>query len=206
MIALLLRGGMVAATLGPYVKPVGKALERMGVQGVHLAGKLIRKKMTRPGIGSKVTKGPLKVGKATIYGSSMPGTGTTLAAASAAGAAAVALRRGVGRVAPGRAAAPRTQTQPQPQRRATPARASQGTRKCCPAGTRRMVCFKRGRTKKQKPGSTSSRRSTARKASSTRATRASSRRSSAPSAKQLAARKRFAAAARKGAIRKGAKL
>lgn len=125
--ALVARGAMTAATLGPLVKPA-----------LGIAKRFLQKSTARPGIGSKVTKGPLKLGKQTIYGTARPGTGLVL---KAAGAAAV----GVGAVASHRS---RPQTAPQPTRaRSTGTPKRTGERKCCPAGTKRMVCYKRGRVK-----------------------------------------------------------
>jgi hypothetical protein len=156
----LLRGGMIAATVGPLIKPA-----------IRIGQKLLQKPPVRPGIGSKVTKGPLRVGKTVLMGPSMPGIGRGAAAGRAAGAAIAA---GLGYAAVKRAPSPRPRTQPQPRPSRPPARApaAKGTRKCCPVGTKRMVCFKRGRVKARKK--------------STRK----------PSAKQLANQRRFAAAAR----------
>jgi hypothetical protein len=155
--AMLLRGGFTAATLAPLVKPA-----------IGVAKRFLKRGTARPGIGSKVTRGSLKVGKQTIYGPARPGTGAVLRTAGAVAALGVGVgvtRRPQSRSAP--------QTRPQPAR-STPRRAaSKGTRKCCPVGTKRMVCFKRGRVKSKKKGSK-------RKFS----------------AKQLANQRRFAAAAR----------
>lgn len=126
--AALLRGATLAATLAPLVKPA------IGV------AKRFMKTTARPGIGSKITKGPLVVGKQTVYGKAKPGVGRILGAAGAAG--------GIGVVASHRSTKPATQTQPS---RSTPRpSAKTETKKCCPLGTKRMVCFKRGRVKKRK--------------------------------------------------------
>lgn len=127
--AALLRGATTAATLAPLIKPA------IGI------AKRFLKQQARPGAGSKVTKGPLMLGKQTIYGKARPGVGRVLGAAGAAGT--------VGVVASHRSPAP--QTRPQPARAPSPpARETEKDRKCCPLGTKRMVCFKRGRVKKRK--------------------------------------------------------
>lgn len=127
---LLGRGALTAATFAPLLKPAVGIAKRFLQRGA------------RPGIGSKVTKGPLKLGKQTLYGPARPGTGAVL---RSAGAAAV----GIGAIASHRTAKkPAPQTAPAPRRSNPPASKQQtGERKCCPAGTRRMVCYKRGRVK-----------------------------------------------------------
>lgn len=186
-----LRGGMTAATLAPLLKPAVGVVKRL-VRGT-----------ARPGTGSKVTSGPLKVGKQIVYGKG--GTTTAARIAGAVGAGGV----GVATVASHRQAA---STRPSPSaaaRRAAPSPSSTSTdRKCCPAGTKRMVCFKRGRVKgkphAQKPVAHRSRAKKARRTVTRKSKSGVPKR--AVSAKQAAARKRFAAAARRGKIRKGAKL
>lgn len=128
--AIAARIGMTAATLAPLVKPA-----------VGLAKRLL-KQTARPGIGSKVTKGPLVVGKQTVYGKARPGIGRVLGAAGAVG--------GIGVVASHRSTKPATQTKPQPARQSPSAPTKTDKKKCCPLGTKRMVCFKRGRVKKRK--------------------------------------------------------
>lgn len=137
----LWRGASIAATVAPLVRPALK----YGGKLLKGGEKLIRGVSHRPGIGSKVTKGPLMLGKQRLMGPApaRPGIGTALRAGGALAAAA-----GVGYVSSHRRAArPATQTRPQPARARTPARTSQRTRKCCPAGTKRIVCYKRGRVK-----------------------------------------------------------
>lgn len=128
--AAVLRGAVTAATIAPLIKPA------IGV------AKRFLKQTARPGIGSKVTKGPLMLGKQKLL-PSRPGIGKVgtrvLGAAGAVG--------GIGAVASHRV----TQTQAQPSRaRKSPTSTSTESKKCCPVGTKRMVCFKRGRTKKRK--------------------------------------------------------
>lgn len=130
---LLGRGALTASTIAPLVKPA-----------LGFAKRFLQKATARPGIGSKVTKGPLKLGKQTLYGPARPGTGVVL---KAAGAAAV----GVGAVASHRSTS-RSSSRPQTAPSARRARSSStptrtGERKCCPAGTKRMVCYKKGRVK-----------------------------------------------------------
>lgn len=132
--AILARAGLTAATLAPLVKPA------IGI------AKRFLKTTARPGVGSKVTKGPLRLGKQVIYGPARPGTGTVLRVAGA-----TAVGAGVATVASHRQSALAPQTRPQPARSTPRAPAKTETRKCCPVGTKRMVCFKRGRVKKRKP-------------------------------------------------------
>lgn len=156
----LFRGATIAATIAPLVKPaVGVA------KGI---AKRFSKQTARPGIGSKVTSGPLMLGKKRLLGPS-PRGGTVVRA----GAGALTLG-GISAVASHRRA-PAPQTRPQPARSTPRPSTKTGTRKCCPVGTKRMVCFKRGRTKKAKKKSSGKRKF---------------------SAKQLANQRRFAAAAR----------
>ncbi len=128
----LLRAGVTAATLAPYLKP-----------GLAFAKRFL-KQTARPGAGSKVTKGPLMVGKTKVYGASMPGSGKIVG-----GLGAVAAVGGIGAVAAHRSTQPKTQPQPQPFM-PQPKAKTEKKQKCCPLGTKRMVCFKRGRVKKKK--------------------------------------------------------
>jgi hypothetical protein len=163
----------------------------------------------RPGIGSPITKGPLKVGGKVIYGAK-PGMTTAAKVAAAVGAGGVGLvtvashRVGGVQMSPstkprGRAASA-TQSQPSP-RRSSPKATSTKGKKCCPAGTKRMVCFKKdvdevAETKRKA-------KARQKKARAIKRGRKSARKQSA---KQKAARARFAKAARKGRIRKGTRL
>jgi len=128
--AIAARVGMTAATLAPLVKPAIGILKRL------------TKQTARPGIGSKVTTGPLRVGKQTVYGKTSPGVGRVLGAAGVAG--------GIGFVASHRATMTAPQTRPQPARQTPSAPTKTEKKKCCPVGTKRMVCFKRGRVKSRK--------------------------------------------------------
>lgn len=139
-------GGLsIATATAPYLKPA------LGVARTVATG-LIRKwiragfkrfKTVRPGGGSKVTSGPLRVGKSVVYGRTQPGIGRVLGAASAVG--------GIGVVASHRSTMrPATQTRPMPQRTSPKPKTKTETKKCCPIGTKRMVCFKRGRVKPRK--------------------------------------------------------
>jgi len=176
-------GASVATDLYRYLGAGIGATARL----VGAAKKILGKTPTvRPGIGSAVTKGPLKVGGKVVYGKAGMSTAAKVVTGVGGGV-------GVATVASHR---PRTQSAPAP-RAPSPSRTSTSTdRKCCPAGTKRMVCFKRGKVKKkphaQKP---MAHRSRAKKA-----------RRGAVTAKQAAARKRFAAAARKGPIKKGTRI
>jgi hypothetical protein len=125
----VVRGAVTAATLGPLVKPAIGILKRF------------KKTPARPGIGSKVTSGPLVVGKTTVYGKARPGVGRVLAGAATVG--------GIGVVASHRPT-PATQSRGTPARNTPRPSTSKDSRKCCPVGTKRMVCFKRGRVKKRK--------------------------------------------------------
>lgn len=128
--AIAARIGMTAATLAPLVKPA------IGI------AKRFLKQTARPGSGSKVTKGPLMLGKQTVYGKAKPGIGRVLGAAGAVGT--------IGVVASHRATKPAPQTRPQPARQSPSAPTKTEKKKCCPLGTKRMVCFKRGRVKPRK--------------------------------------------------------
>jgi len=168
---------------------------------VGFVKRFFQKAPVRPGMGSKVTSGPLKVGKVTLYGKSGVSTAAKVAGAvGVGGVATVASHR--------RAAVTRPSPSPAP-RRSTTAPASTSTdRKCCPVGTKRMVCFKRGRVKGKphasKPMAHRSRANKARRKVTKKTGSGVPKR--AVSAKQAAARKRFAAAARRGKIRKGSTL
>lgn len=126
------RGAAIGSTLAPLVKP-----------GIGIVKRFL-KTTARPGLGSKVTKGPLRVGKQVIYGSARPGTGTVLRAG-----AGVVTVGGIS-LAVAHRMTPRTQSQPQAFRPAPKPSTKKETRKCCPTGTKRMVCFKRGRVKARK--------------------------------------------------------
>lgn len=134
--------GMTARLLGTR-RIVGRAVK--GLFGLF-------KGKARPGIGSAVTKGPLKVGKQIVYGKA--GMSTAAKVAIGAGVAGVVAGSRVltvpSHVTPGvsspsravstsHATAPASSPQPQ--------RAS--NRQCCPPGTKRMVCYKRGKVKKE---------------------------------------------------------
>ena len=122
----------------------------MTVRAVGYAKRFLGKTTARPGIGSAVTKGPLKVGKQVVYGKA--GMSTAAKVAGAIGAGGV----GLGTVASHRAggvqknpstksrgrAASAAQSQPSP-RRSSPASTSTDRKLCCPKGTKRKVCFKR---------------------------------------------------------------
>jgi hypothetical protein len=170
----------------------GKAL-------VGIAKRLVRGS-ARPGIGSKITKGPLKVGGKVIYGKTGMSTAARVAATVGAGGAGIAAVASHRQTRPATSSAPRRSAP-------TPSSTSTGERKCCPAGTKRMVCFKRGRVKGKphasKPLAHRSRAKKARRVSKKKHGGVSKR---PVSARQAAARKRFAAAARKGPIRKGTRL
>lgn len=189
--AALLRGGMTAATLAPLIKPA-----------IGVAKRFLTKAPVRPGVGSAVTKGPLMVGKQVLLGPKpgMSSAAKVAAAVGITGAGGLALKSGLrtgtavpaSRVATG--AQPATSSRPSP-RRSSP-KATSTDRKCCPAGTKRMVCFKRGRVK-DKPHASKP---------MAHRSRAKKKRRGAVTAKQKAARERFARAARKGPIRKGTRL
>jgi hypothetical protein len=181
--AALIRGGLTAATLAPLVKPA-----------IGMAKRFVQKGTVRPGIGSPVTKGPLKLGKQTLIG---PKPTHALRIASAVGVG------GVG-VATLKASRTSTGASPAPApRRSTPAAKATSTKdkKCCPAGTKRMVCFK----KDVDEVAETKRREKKRKAKA-RAIKRGRKSARGVSAKQKAARARFAKAARKGPIRKGTRL
>jgi len=126
----LVRGALTAAQLAPLVKPA------IGI------AKRFLKQTARPGAGSKVTKGPLMLGKQKLLGPKRPGIGKVAGAVGALG--------GIGVVASHRSTKPATQSKPQVQVPRSPAPTKTDKRKCCPVGTKRMVCFKRGRVKKRK--------------------------------------------------------
>lgn len=141
--AAVLRGGLTAASLAPLVKPA------IGI------AKRFLKQTARPGVGSKVTKGPLVVGKQTVYGKPRSGAGRILGAAGAVG--------GIGVVASHRSTKPATQSKPQVTVPRAPAPTKTEKKKCCPVGTKRMVCFKRGRVKKRKSKAKPKRKKSTRK-------------------------------------------
>ena len=189
----------MSLTLAQLLYPTFKTALRGTVTAKAALGFLKRfaKTSARPGAGSKVTSGPLKVGKAVIYGKT---TGSAARVAAGVGVGGV----GIATVASHR---PSTRSAPAPLRSAPAATSTSTDRKCCPAGTKRMVCFKRGKVK----GKPHAAKPTTHRTRSKKARRVSKKKhggvSKRPvSAKQAAARKRFAAAARSGKIRKGSKL
>lgn len=181
-------------------------------QGVVRAGGFVKRMLqgakraeAAAASGSRVTRGPLKVGKQIVYGK----PGMTTAAKVAATAASAAGAVGIATVTSHkRAVAPATA--PAPRRQPSSSSPTSTDRKCCPAGTKRMVCFKRGRVKGKTPSQqphASRQRSRAGKARRKVVKKQGSGVPKRPvSAKQAAARKRFAAAAKRGPIQKGSKL
>ena len=153
----------------------------------------------RPGIGSPITKGPLKVGGKIVYGAK-GGLSTAAKVAGAVGAGGVGVATVASHRRSGVQRSPATSPAPRPSR-PTPKATSTKGKKCCPAGTKRMVCFK----KDVDEVAETKRRAKARqkKARAIKRGRKSARKQSA---KQKAARARFAKAARKGPIRKGTRL
>jgi hypothetical protein len=144
--------GVVAAG-GTLLKPalgvarrIATTLVRRAIRGGF---KRFAKTTARPGIGSKVTKGPLMLGKKVVLGKARPGIGKLAvggAAIAGAGAASVVAQHRQARLA----ASPATASAPAPRAPAPRPSAPKSERKCCPVGTKRMVCFKRGRVKKKK--------------------------------------------------------
>lgn len=146
-------GAGVASTLG---KRVGGKLIR---KGVGKLGRYFRSHHGRPGghIGSKVTRGPLKLGKTKLMGPARPGLSLAglkrlnMAVAAGGGAAAAV---GVGKVVrPGGAVSAAhgssSSTRPLGSSSTSPSSVlrrgslTQPTKRCgCPAG-QRMLCFKR---------------------------------------------------------------
>lgn len=128
--AAVIRGGLTAATLAPLAKPA-----------IGIVKRFLQRPTARPGIGSAVTKGPLKLGGKVIFGPK-PGMSTAAKVASAIGAGGV----GAVTVASHRQGGSQTRpaTSPAP-RRSAPVSKSTATKErlCCPAGTKRKVCFKR---------------------------------------------------------------
>lgn len=127
----------------PVVGQISTAVALAGVaKGAVGAAKGVMAARRAAG-GSKITSGKLKLPGGGSFGATRPGIGLV-----AAGGAGLATGVGLGVVPSHR---PVTQTQPAPARQ-TPRRSAtaKGSRKCCPAGTKRMVCFKRGRVKKRK--------------------------------------------------------
>lgn len=140
--------GLVGSTL---LKPALKVARQVAVPMVKRAirGVFKRFQTARPGIGSKVTKGPLKVGKQVVYGTPKKIGGAVKAGVAAASAGTVGLvtMHKQMRIT-STSSSPATAPRPVPSRPApTP---TQTGRKCCPLGTKRMVCFKRGRVKPRK--------------------------------------------------------
>jgi len=153
----------------------------------------------RPGIGSAVTKGPLKVGGKIVYGSK-PGIGTAMKVAGAIGAGGVGLATVASHRRSGVQRKPATMPAPRPSRSSPKATSTKG-KKCCPAGTKRMVCFK-----KDVDEVAETKRREKRRKQKARAIKRGRKSARGVSAKQKAARARFAKAARKGPIRKGTRL
>ncbi len=153
----------------------------------------------RPGIGSAVTKGPLKVGGKIVYGSK-PGFGTAAKVASAVGAGGVGVATVASHRRSGLQKKPDTSPAPRPSR---PSKKATSTRDklCCPAGTKRKVCFK-----KDVDEAAEAKRRAKRRTQKARAIKRGRKSARGVSAKQKAARARFAKAARKGPIRKGTRL
>lgn len=180
------RGG---GALGMGVRALGTARKL----GRAVAGIFKARKVARPGIGSAVTKGPLKLGGKVIYGTKA-GVSTAAKVAAAVGAggaglAAVASHRRFGsqRMA-GNSPAPRSSPSPAPRAARAPA-PTRDDRKCCPKGTKRVVCFKRGKVKKES-------RATAKARAYREKVRARAKKAKAK-AKEKAAAKRQRAAARR---------
>lgn len=135
---------LAALSWGSVLAPLVKPAIRLTKEVMKRNAAKYAKATARPGIGSKVTKGPLKIGKTTLIGTARPGIGVTTAAGAAAAAAGViALRKGTGTFTPARAQAPRPQPKPQPRRAPTPRPTAKGSKLCCPTGTIKKVCFKR---------------------------------------------------------------
>lgn len=188
---LLERGGSLVGTTARFIG-LGRRLLKSAVPG---SGKSAS--------GSKITSGPLKVGGKVVYGKKA-GVSTAAKVAGAVGASA-----GFATVASHRRGAQALPSpSPTPRRSTSAPTTTTSDRKCCPAGTKRMVCFKRGKVKDKtharKPVAHRSRAKKARRQVTKK--RGSGVPKRAVSAKQAAARKRFAAAARRGPIQKGARL
>jgi hypothetical protein len=174
---------------------VGPILSKVGVKAIPVVGQLVTVAQIGSMVGgtvgkvagriaaggSKITKGPLMLGGKNLL-PSRPGIGAVAAGAGALGA--LGIGAGIA-LQPSHRRAGQTAAAPKRKRGGKKATATK-SRKCCPAGTKRMVCFKRGRTKKAK-GKVK-------------------RASKGVSAAQKRARAKFAAAAKRGPIKKGAKL
>lgn len=145
--------GAIQVAGSALLKPALSVARRIAVPMVRRAirGAFKRFQTARPGVGSKVTKGPLKLGKQVVYGSPKKIGGAVKAAVGVGAAGTIglvsshrAMRASSTRQAPAPATAPRP----------APSSGSGGStekgRKCCPLGTKRMVCFKRGRVKPRK--------------------------------------------------------
>lgn len=140
--------GSIQVAGSSLLKPALSVARRIAVPMVRRAIRAGFKRFqtARPGIGSKVTKGPLMLGKKKLIGGSRIG-GAAKAAAGVGAASTIGLvtmhkvmRSPAGKAAPAPAPAPRPAS----------GSSTQSGRKCCPLGTKRMVCFKRGRTKPKK--------------------------------------------------------
>lgn len=142
--------GLVGSTL---LKPALKVARQVAVPMVRRAirGVFKRFKTARPGIGSKVTKGPLKVGKQVVYGSTKKMAGAIKAAVGVGAAGTIGLVSAHKQMrATSTRQAPAPATAPRPVPSSGGGSSTQKGRKCCPLGTKRMVCFKRGRVKPRK--------------------------------------------------------
>jgi hypothetical protein len=112
-----------------------------GRKALKAVSGLFVKKVARPGLGSKVTSGPLKVGKQVLYGPK-PGISTAMKVASAVGASGVGIAAVASHRRSGSQTRPATSPAPRSSRPSPKASSTKG-KKCCPAGTKRMVCFKK---------------------------------------------------------------
>lgn len=166
---------------------------------VGFAKRFLGRAPVRPGIGSKVTRGALKLGKQTLLGPKPPGVSTALRVAGAVGVAGAGV--GVATVASHRQVAmPKPQSAPSP-RTVSPRSTSTKGKKCCPAGTKRMACFR-----KDVDEVAETKRKAKRRTQKARAIKRGRKEARRVSAKQKASRERFARAARKGPIKKGTRL
>jgi len=164
---------------------------------VGFAKRFLGRAPVRPGAGSRVTSGALKLGKEVLIGPKPPGMSkAAMIAAGVGGAgvgvATVASHRQVARPIPQSAPAPRT---------STPRSTSTKGKKCCPAGTKRMACFR-----KDVDEVAETKRKAKRRTQKARAIKRGRKEARRVSAKQKASRERFARAARKGPIKKGTRL
>lgn len=131
--------------LKPALSVTRRIAQTLITRAIRGGFKRFAKTTARPGIGSKVTKGPLMLGKKKLMGGGGVGVGKAASIAAAAGVGAVASHRQLFKSAPKSAPSPRPAPSPAP---SSAPKTEQ--RKCCPLGTKRMVCFKRGRVKPRK--------------------------------------------------------